>query len=62
MPAISYDLITIGGGLGGASLAKAMADRGACGYAALTLLPAGADNFLAPARGARPLGGDVSLA
>lgn len=29
MPAVSYDLITIGGGLGGASLAKAMADRGA---------------------------------
>jgi 2-polyprenyl-6-methoxyphenol hydroxylase-like FAD-dependent oxidoreductase len=29
MPAVSYDLITIGGGLGGASLAKAMAERGA---------------------------------
>lgn len=29
MPEESYDIITIGGGLGGASLAKAMAERGA---------------------------------
>ncbi len=29
MPAIEYDIITVGGGLGGASLARSMAERGA---------------------------------
>ena len=29
MPTTTYDIITVGGGLGGASLAKAMAEHGA---------------------------------
>ena len=29
MPGATYDIVTVGGGLGGSALAKAMAERGA---------------------------------